>query len=337
VSDVELSVALEGDMEPELYVRALQIVERYGFYSLQLYEHFGYRPAWATCFLLAPHVDKTRIGPVTVPSAHTHPFYTATQALYLAEATGGRAILGVSRGAFYERLAITPPTPFEALRDTLEILQAVFFDGCEEGYSGKVYSLPKGVRPLFHHRLRPKVYGGSSGPKTIKMICSYRVVEGVVVDNLWNPAYVPTVLRSMGAAASKRGHTQPLELVARPFCVVFEREEERGRARRLAEAKLAQYLPGLVDNSPMLEEAKISRGELEWFAAYPHSAGEVAERAVRFFCAFGTPEEIVEQADAMIRAGVNHICFGLPLGPDPLAAIDTLGRRVLPALRDTSK
>jgi 5,10-methylenetetrahydromethanopterin reductase len=30
--------------------------------------------------------------------------------------------------------------------------------------------------------------------------------------------------------------------------------------------------------------------------------------------------------------GATHVSFGPPLGPDPLAAADTLGRQVLPRL-----
>jgi 5,10-methylenetetrahydromethanopterin reductase len=32
------------------------------------------------------------------------------------------------------------------------------------------------------------------------------------------------------------------------------------------------------------------------------------------------------------QGAATHVSFGPPLGPDPLAAVDTLGRQVLPRL-----
>lgn len=327
----KLSVALEGDQPAALYLEALGIAERAGLFSLQLYEHLGHRPAWATSFLLAPHTRRVRVGPVTVPSALTHPLYLATQALYLDEVSGGRALLGVSRGAYYERMGGLGVSKFEALRDTLEILGIVFLRS-GRGHHGKVFSLPEGVGPLFGHAGRPTLYAGTSGPKTLRMVSSNPLVDGVVVDNLWNPTYVAVVLENVAQGAAMGGRTSRPEIVARPFCVVFEREEERPLARRLAENRLAEYLPSLVDGSPMLGYAKIGREELERFSRAPHADAELSQRIIENFCAFGTPDEIVEQAHRMLRSGVDHICFGLPLGPDPLFSLRLLAQKVVPQL-----
>lgn len=322
---------MEGDQPPAFYLRALEIAERAGFYSLQLYEHLGYRPAWSTSFLLAPHTRRVRVGPVTVPSALTHPFYLALQALCLDEVSGGRALLGVSRGAYYERVGGVGVSTFEALRDTLEIL-GIVFSRSGRGYRGKAFSLPEGSGPLFEHAGRPRLYAGTSGPKTLKMVSSNPVVDGVVVDNLWNPAYVRVVLECVERGSAMGGRGVRPELVARPFCVVFEGEEERAGALKLAEEKLAQYLPSLVDGSPMLGYAGITREELAEFARNPHGDRGLSERFLAAFCAFGTPKEIVEQAQTMLESGVDHICFGLPLGVDPLGSLRLLAEKVLPQL-----
>ena len=34
----------------------------------------------------------------------------------------------------------------------------------------------------------------------------------------------------------------------------------------------------------------------------------------------------------LVRAGVDHVSLGPPLGPDPVRAVELLGRRVLPRL-----
>jgi 5,10-methylenetetrahydromethanopterin reductase len=47
----------------------------------------------------------------------------------------------------------------------------------------------------------------------------------------------------------------------------------------------------------------------------------------------GTPEQVVRQIEALAEAGIDEIGFGGPLGPDPAAAIELLGRKVIPHFR----
>jgi 5,10-methylenetetrahydromethanopterin reductase len=47
----------------------------------------------------------------------------------------------------------------------------------------------------------------------------------------------------------------------------------------------------------------------------------------------GSSRELIERMEGLVAAGVKHLSFGPPLGPDPLAAIEVLGREVLPHFR----
>ncbi len=44
----------------------------------------------------------------------------------------------------------------------------------------------------------------------------------------------------------------------------------------------------------------------------------------------GTAADLLPRLDGLVRLGVRHLSFGPPLGPDPLDAIERLGRDVLP-------
>ncbi len=44
----------------------------------------------------------------------------------------------------------------------------------------------------------------------------------------------------------------------------------------------------------------------------------------------GTAKELIPRLESLVAAGVRHLSFGPPLGPDPLAAIEALGREVIP-------
>jgi len=48
----------------------------------------------------------------------------------------------------------------------------------------------------------------------------------------------------------------------------------------------------------------------------------------------GGVDDVIEQCARLIDAGVSHISFGPPLGPDPKASVRLIGERVLPVLRN---
>lgn len=47
----------------------------------------------------------------------------------------------------------------------------------------------------------------------------------------------------------------------------------------------------------------------------------------------GTPADLIERMERLVAMGVRHLSFGPPLGPDPLAAVEAIGRDVIPHFR----
>ena len=47
----------------------------------------------------------------------------------------------------------------------------------------------------------------------------------------------------------------------------------------------------------------------------------------------GTPKELIPRLEGLVATGARHLSFGPPLGPDPVAATQLLGREVLPYFR----
>ncbi len=48
----------------------------------------------------------------------------------------------------------------------------------------------------------------------------------------------------------------------------------------------------------------------------------------------GRPADVIARLEPLVDAGVRHLSFGPPLGPDRLAAVGLLGRDVIPHFRD---
>ena len=67
---------------------------------------------------------------------------------------------------------------------------------------------------------------------------------------------------------------------------------------------------------------------------FERGASYVSDLSIKNCSVCGTPEGVIPQIEAMIRAGVDHVCFGHPLGPDFNEALALLGKDVLPHFRN---
>ncbi|HEX9374078.1 MAG TPA: hypothetical protein VF897_23905, partial [Roseiflexaceae bacterium] len=47
----------------------------------------------------------------------------------------------------------------------------------------------------------------------------------------------------------------------------------------------------------------------------------------------GTGRDLIERLERLVALGADHLSFGPPLGPDPLAALRVIGREVIPHFR----
>ena len=125
----------------------------------------------------------------------------------------------------------------------------------------------------------------------------------------------------------------PLDLAA---CVWVSVAEDEAAARRALAEKVAYYGHALGD----LIHARLGVTR-EAFA--PITRAAMAENDLARAAAMvtdqmlaigvvGPPEAVVERLRPLVQAGVRHLSFGPPLGPDPVRAVELLGRRVLPRL-----
>jgi 5,10-methylenetetrahydromethanopterin reductase len=67
---------------------------------------------------------------------------------------------------------------------------------------------------------------------------------------------------------------------------------------------------------------------------FERGASHVSDLSIEKCSVCGTPEDVIPQIENMIAAGVDHICFGHPLGPDFNQALDLLGKEILPHFRN---
>jgi 5,10-methylenetetrahydromethanopterin reductase len=176
------------------------------------------------------------------------------------------------------------------------------------------------------------IYIGAMGPKMLRL--AGEVGDGVL-PLLFPPEHYFTV-RPMIEEGFKRREPEPVELDM-AACIWVSLSEDRDAARRVLAEKVAYY--GHAMSPLLLERLGLTQ---ESFA--PIEQAVMVERDMDKACSLvdermlrigvvGSPKDLIARLEPLVEAGVHHLSFGPPLGPDLLHAVELLGREVLPYFR----
>ena len=327
---LKFSVGLQGSYPVRDYISMAQRIESYGFDEVHVYDDLMFKTTWPLLTLIAEHTNSIAVGPGIITPQIVHPCYHAANLAVLDELSGGRAVCGIARGAFWEFLGIEKQEkPITMVREAIQIIRRLL-QGEHTPFNGEVFTC---TEELFF-RFQPlrddiPIFIGTWGPKMCQL--AGEVAAGVKSDGLWNPDYVKIIRDNVAIGAERAGRSaDEVEIIAGPLSSISaDREQARETARRV----LAVYLPYL---HPMTDVAGIPAAEINAVREaaavgnFELGAQHVSDLAVEKCSVTGTPEDVIQQIMEMAAAGVTHVAFGHCLGPDFNAALDLLGREVLP-------
>ena len=329
---MRFSLRLNNDLRLADYVALARTAEAAGFDQLWVSNDLFLRSAPVILAAVAHATHRIELG-TGILNPHTiHPAELAMLAATLDELSGDRFNLGLGAGAadFLAWVGLADPQPARTMRETI--------DGLRRLLSGQ--PLAEGGRFLrgsaeAYLRFRPSrmtpIYVGAMGPRLLAV--AGELADGVL-PLLLPPEHYFTVRPLIEAGVRLRDPARgPLDLAA---CVWVSVAEDEGAARRALAEKVAYYGQALGD----LIHARLGVTR-EAFA--PITRAAMAENDLARAAAMvtdqmlaigvvGPPEAVVERLRPLVEAGVGHLSFGPPLGPDPLRAVELLGRRVLPRL-----
>ncbi len=315
------SLAFEGDKKLDLYRKLAERIEDYNFYSMQIYEHIPFKPSWPIVFHIAKYTKRMLLGPVTIPVFLYDPLTLARNLAVLDELTQGRAMLGISRGAYGEYLGREIDRSMKAVLDCVKAV-----DGLLRGdrHAGEVSRI-EGARLTWLRGTRAKIFVGTSGPVLAARASEASAVDGIVVDNLWNPSYAQLLRGVIDGASTKRKRARRVQLIARPFTLI---SKDKSDAERRIIPILKAYLPHLVANSPMLRYAGLALEDL------PTLGQSSSDARIGKLAAVGSIDDIVEQTEKILKAGVDHVCYGHPLSDDSMRAVTEIGEKIIVHFED---
>lgn len=327
-----VSVAFQTDQPLSAYGPLAAAVEGHGFDGLSVYNDLLYQPAWPALFEMARHTRRIRLGPAAVNPFTCHPITIAGNLALLDEASGGRAYLGLARGAWLDFLGLAPGRPVTALREAFECVRHLLARA-KTPYLGRVSRLGGGdsLRWAVPRADVPFMLG-AWGSRTIRACVG--LVDEVKVGGTVNPAVVPRVRAGLVSAAADAGRSaEDVGIVVGAVTVV---DRDGGAARSLARRRVALYLPIIARLDPTLgvEPSLLARIGAAAAAYDFDAAGRLVPDEVLGRLAFaGTPAEVAAQATRLFEAGVRRVEFGTPHGVSEAEGIRLLGEGVLPLLR----
>jgi 5,10-methylenetetrahydromethanopterin reductase len=259
-----------------------------------------YQPAIGPLLIMARVTERVRLGPAALNPFTLHPYEIAGQIAMLDAASGGRAYLGLAKGAWLDRLGLEETRPLAALREAVAVIRALL-EGDPAGVDGERFRLQPGTT-LAYPRVRERVplSIGTWGPRTLAWAGT--VADEVKLGGTANPALVPIARGWIGGDGTK--------LVVGCVTVV---DEDSARARTRAHQAVAPYAEVVAPLDPTLDSIDAPPLDL--------------------FCIAGTPEEVAERVLELWDAGVARVELGTPQGLTTRDGVDLICDQVLPLLR----
>ena len=323
----ELGIGLQGDLAPGSYTALGRLAEELGFDVVTVFGDAGYLPPMVPLAEIARATHTVRLGPSCLNPYTLHPAEIAAQVAALDVLSGGRAYLGLARGAWLEELGLTQPRPLTTLREAAGVIRALHAGGAE-GYAGTVFAIRPG------HRLRFPVLRSGIPLLLGAWGARAQALAGEIADELKvggsaNPDLVPLVIDRVRRGAA--GVSRSPEAVRIVFGAVTVVDEDGARARAAARSAVAMYFDVVARLDPTLDVSPAVLGTVadHLRAGDRRAAGEsIPDGLLDRFAFSGTPRDVARQARALLDAGVDRVEFGAPFGLDPAAGLQLLGRRV---------
>lgn len=330
---MKFSLRLNNDLPVAEYVRLARAAEAAGFDQFWVSNDLFLRSAPVILTAVAAATERIEIGTCILNPYTFHPGEIAMFAATLDEAANGRFNLGIAAGAaeFLKWVGIHPERPLAA---TVESIRAInrLMQGERVPVEGHFLNWTDEAYLRFTPRRRVPVYLGAMSPNMLRAI-------GEVADGglplLLPPEHYETVLPYIQEGATKVG--RDLSEVDIAACVWCSMSDDRQQAEDALREKIAYYGHAM---SPLIwERLGLTRAD---FDAIEHAAmveGDMAKARALVTPTMlnigivGTSSDVIERLEGLVARGVRHLSLGPPLGPDVYAALEMVGRDVIPHFR----
>ena len=328
---MKFSLRFNNDRPVRDYIAYAQAAEAAGFHQFWVSDDLFLRSAPVILSAVALATERIEIGTCVLNPFTLHPAEMAMVAATLDELSGGRFNLGLSAGAedfISNWLGMEFRYPRTLVVETVAALN-MLTSNQNAPMTGKVLNWSEEAWLRFESKRRVPVYLGAMSPKMLEEI-------GAIADGglplLFPPEHYTTVLPHIqrGLARAGRSHSD-IDLAACIWCSV---SDDQQAAEAMLADKIAYY--GHAMSPLILTQLGLTRDDFEPIRRACHvehdplAARALVTPAMLRIGIAGTTAALNQRLDLLAAQGVRHFSFGPPLGPDIMAAINAIGRHVIP-------
>ncbi|MBI1256095.1 MAG: LLM class flavin-dependent oxidoreductase [Chloroflexi bacterium] len=329
---MKFSLRFNNDLPAADYVTLARAAEAAGFDQFWVSNDLFLRSAPVILTAVAAATERIEIGTCILNPYTIHPSEIAMFAATLDEISGRRFNLGLAAGAgeFLKWIDVQQDKPLKTVRDSITAVNQLFSGEpvSVDGWTSEAYLRFKPLR-------RVPIYIGAMSPKMLRLI-------GEVADGglplLFPPEHYETVLPYIreGAALAERDLNN-IDIAACIWCSISDDGVSGEAALREKIAYYGHALSPLIWNRlGLTREDFIPIEQAIMVERDTPKAMRLVTPAMLKIGIAGTTHDLIERMEHLASLGVRHLSFGPPLGPDPLAALQAIGRDVIPHFRKLS-
>ncbi len=324
---MKFSLRLNNDLPIPDYVTLAQAAEQAGFNQFWVSNDLFLRSVPVILTAVAQATTRIEIGTCVVNPYTIHPAEIAMLAATLDEISGGRFNLGIAAGGaeLLKWVNIAPERPLHETRTAIAQINALLDGSAMPDWMPEAYM-------RFTPRRRVPIYLGAMGPRMLAL--AGEVADGVL-PLLFPPEHFATVRPLVEAGATAAGRS--MEAIDLAACIWVSISDDSQAAEAALRDKIAYYGAGL--SSLILERLGVTKADfapIEYAMMTerdPEKARALVTDAMLRIGVVGTAPDLIARLETLVARGARHLSFGPPLGPDPLAAVEQLGRFVIPHFR----
>ncbi len=330
---MKFSLRLNNDMPVADYIRLAQAAEAAGFDQFWVSHDLFLRSAPVILTAVAAATERIQIGTCIVNPYTQNTAEIAMLAATLDEFSGGRFNLGIAAGAaeFLKWVGIRPEKPLKATVESIDVINRLM-SGERAPLDGQFLQWTDEAYLRFTPKRRVPIYLGAMSPNMLRAI-------GEVADGglplLLPPEHYDTVLPLIQEGAAKAGRDMSeIDVAACVWCSLCD---DRQQAEEALRDKIAYYGHAL---SPLIwERLGVTRADFDAIEQAAMVEGDMAKARALVTPAMlkigivGTSADLIERLEQLVALGVQHLSLGPPLGPNPLEAVQMVGRDVIPHFR----
>ncbi|MGI9341278.1 MAG: LLM class flavin-dependent oxidoreductase [Gammaproteobacteria bacterium] len=366
---MDINIIVEADVSPHEMADIAVAAEKLGVRALWSSNYHQFWDAFLSLVPTALRTSELIIGPLAVSPWEMHPLKMANALLTLNELSNGRALIGIGGGGGVlgainwkvandapvwpalnpVKMTRYPDRRVRGVRECIEILDLARSGKMTMGYDGGIFGVPRPFVMEWAKADGPLIYGCCNGPQMLRMGAQY--ADGIQFSDFTVDMVAPAIdiigtgldARETPVGAHSNGkfridnfwawHIKPDRDAA-----MYEARREliwRGAVIGREEHILEKFLHDekemklVLDNWNNFRKASWTRsGEIEGVPA------DIVNRLIAGLSSAGSVDDLdaeIERYTEFRDAGLTEL--SLRLHDEPMAALELIGERVIPAVR----